>query len=159
MKRTVILSSIFVLLSISFVYAQVSIKAEVDKTSLTSDSTLTYKLTITSLEKNIPAVQLPEFSGFNIVSSAQSSRISLAAGNVKTVMVYTFVLAPTGTGNIKIEPGSIKVKNEAFSTQAFQIEVKQGKDMPKPQIKQGPATPEETQPEPEGTEQSPQITL
>jgi len=175
MKKIIILSVIFTSLFIATSFAQTSIKAEVDKTIVTTDDTITYKLIITSSEKNIPTPQLPKFTGFRVISSAQSSTVSFTKGNIKTIFVYAFILAPTDIGKFKIEPSEIKIKNETFSTASFEIEVnpvrntkplnkenkisngvKQGKAKPKAEPEQEPSIPEETQPE---TEKPPQITL
>ena len=94
--------------------------------------------------------------GFKIISSAQSSTVSFIKGNLKTIFVYAFVLAPTDKGTFKIEPSSIKIKNETYSTGTLEIEVKQGKVKPKAEPEQEPSIPEETQPE---TEEQPQISL
>lgn len=155
MKRIIILSLIFTNLFIAGAFAQTTIKAEVDKTSITTDEVLTYKLIITSLEKSVPTPQLPKFIGFKAISSTQSSSVTFTKGSVKTIVVYAFVLAPTDTGKLKIEPSSIK--NETFSTEPFEIEVKQGKAKPKAEPEKKPPVPEGTQPE--ETEESPQITL
>jgi len=157
MKRIIILSLIFTNLFIAGVFAQTTIKAEVDKTSITTDEVLTYKLIITSLEKSVPTPQLPKFIGFKAISSTQSSSVTFTKGSVKTIVVYAFVLAPTDTGKFRIEPYSIKIKNETFSTEPFEIEVKQGKAKPKAEPEKKPPVPEGTQPE--ETEESPQITL
>lgn len=151
------MSVIFMSLFISAAFGQTSIKAEADKASLTTDETTTYKLTITSVEKNVPTPNLPKFTGFKVIASTQSSSVTFAKGDVKSIIVYAFVLAPTDTGKFKIEPSSIKIKNETFSTEAFEIEVKQGKPKPKAEPKGKPRIPEETQPE--ETEELPQITL
>lgn len=156
MKKVIILSVIFTSLFIAEAFAQTSIKAEVDKTIVTADDAITYKLIITSSEENIPKPQLPKFTGFKIISSVQSSTVSFTKGNVKTIVVYAFVLVPADKGKLKIEPSSIKIKNETYSTATLEIEVQQGKLKPKTQTQQRPSIPEETQPE---TEQPPQITL
>ncbi len=157
MKKIIILSLFFVSVSVAPALAQTYIKAEVDKTSLTTEEILTYKLIVTSLEKDIPTPKLPDFTGFKVASSSQSSSVTFTKGNVKTVAVYAFVLAPTDIGKFKIGPGTIKIKNETFSTGDFVIEVKQGKPKPNAEPKQKPPLPEETHPE--ETEESPQITL
>ncbi len=156
MKKIIILSVIFTSLFIATAFAQASIKAEVDKTIVTTDDTITYKLIITSSEKNIPTPQLPKFTGFRVISSAQSSTVSLTKGNIKTIFVYAFILVPTDIGKFKIEPSEIKIKNETFSSVSFEIEVKQGKANPKAEFEQELSIPEETQPE---IEKLPQITL
>lgn len=147
----------FILFFVSFirVFADTDIKAEVDKTSITIDQTLTYKITITSTEQNIPSPQLPKFKDFDVISKAQSSNFSLAANKVKTVLVYAFVLAPTRTGKFTIEPASVKVKKDTYSSESFEIEARQGKSKPRAPQKERPSLPQGLQPESE----EPQIIL
>jgi len=127
--------------------AETDIKSEVDKLKLATGQDLTYKVTVTSSEKNLPNPQIPEFKGFNILSSAQSSTMSFVKGGVKSILVYAIILAPMETGKLKIEPSQIKVKGKVYSSQGFEIEVSPGKEKSSPQ--------EEGQPETE----NPKVTL
>lgn len=149
MRRFAIIGIVFgsLFLFLGLVSAETSIKAEVDKTSITTDEALTYKLIITSSDKGIPTPQLPKFEGFSVLSQAQSQTMSLVKSNIKTVLVYAFILAPINIGKFKIEPSSIKIKNEAYSTDAFEIEVKQGKTRPTVPQEEKLSLPEKTQPE------------
>jgi len=135
----------FVILSILFftfnAFAETSIETEVDKVKMTTDEALTYKMTINSSERNLPLPKLPKFVGFQAVSQVESSNIAFAGGGIKTVVVYAVVLVPEGIGKFKIEPGTIKIKNKTYSSQAFEIEVVQGKINPR--SKEGPSSPEE----------------
>ena len=124
--RFIIPALSFVLFFAASACAQISIKAEVNNTSITTNDNLTYKLVITSAEKNIPSPQMPKFEGFDVLSQAQSSTLSLAASNIKTTLTFTYILAPKEKGKFKIEPAIIKLKDEVFSSVAFEIEVKQG---------------------------------
>lgn len=110
-------------------FAQTSIKAEVDKTTLTQDETFTYKLIITSSENKLPQPGIATFKGFNVISQAQSSTISFVEGTAKTFLVYAFILAPTKAGKFKIGPSSIKIKDKVYSTDSFEIEVKAAKEI------------------------------
>lgn len=146
------------IITVSFIataFAQTSIKAEVNKTSITTDETLTYKIIITSTEKNIPQPQIPKFTGFNVVSEARSSTFSYLKDGPKTILVFAFVLAPADIGKFEIEPSLIKIKDRTYSADAFEIEVTQDKAKPKaPQEPEEPL-PEESLPKSE----QPQITL
>lgn len=130
MKNRFILSIIFIFLFITTAFAVISIKAEVDKTSLSTDEILSYKITITSSDKKVPAPQIPKFNGFNVLSSAQSSTISFVEGKTKTILVHAFILTPTNIGKFKIEPSTIKIENKIYSTDGFEIEVTQSKKEP-----------------------------
>ena len=155
MRRFIIIGIVFgsLFLFLTFTWAETSIKAEVDKINITTDEVLTYKLIITSSDKKIPTPQLPKFEGFNVLSQAQSQTMSLLKSNVKTILVYAFILAPIDIGKFKIKPGSIKIKNETYSTDTFEIEVKEGKTKPAIPQEEKPSLPKETQPE------DPKITL
>ncbi|MBU0503441.1 MAG: BatD family protein [Candidatus Omnitrophota bacterium] len=131
-KRIVFLFLVIVLFGVGSVFAETTIKAEVDKASLTTNDILTYKIIITSSEKYLS--QQPEvskFDGFNVISQAQSSTVSMVKSEVKTILVYAFILAPQSAGKFKIAPAVIKVKNKSISSQAFEIEVTQGSGEPK----------------------------
>ena len=93
MKKVIILSVIFTSLFIAEAFAQTSIKAEVDKTIVTTDDAITYKLIITSSEENIPKPQLPRFTGFKIISSA--------------LVIYSFIYpAPLARGGVQCKDHS-----------------------------------------------------
>ena len=155
MKRTIALVLIFIFLFITPAIAETSIKAEVDKKSITTDEMLTYKLTIISSEKKLPTPEVPKFEGFNVISQAQSSTISFVKSDIKTILVYAFILAPTDVGKCNIGPSTIKIKDKTYSTEPLEIEVTQGKAKPGEKPAQKPSLPPVPQPE---TEQ-PQITL
>ena len=102
---------------------EISIKAEVDKTKLTADETLRYRITVESGLKEIAAPEVADFKGFTVASQLQSSSVSVVKGVVKTTAAYTFILIPLETGKLTIEPSTIKVGQKIYSTQPFEIEV------------------------------------
>ena len=155
MKRIAIFAVIFTLFFISASFAETAIKAEVDKNKITTDETLTYKIVITSSENKLPGPEVPKFEGFSIISQAQSSTISFVTGKIKTILVYAFILGPTDKGKFIIPPAIIKVNNETYSSDSFEIEVTMGKTLPKPKLQESPVFPKEGQP----PSKEPQITL
>jgi hypothetical protein len=134
MKRAIIYNIIFIFLSSALAFAQIHIKAEVDKTSISTGEVLTYKLTIASTEKNTPPPQIPEFKGFNIISQAQSSTISLSGKDTQTIVVYAFILAPQDTGKFQIEPSKINLAGKTYYTDSFEIEVTEPLPLPEESI-------------------------
>ena len=158
MKTGLILSIITALALLSAhgtCLADTSIKAEVGKTSITTDETLTYKLTITSDEKKLPQPELPDFANFSVVYSAQSSTLSVAKNSTRTTVSYSYILAPLEAGKFTVGPGRVKAGDKTYSSQAFEIEVKQGVNQPQPPHKQEPPQPEEEIPE----SKEPQFTI
>lgn len=154
MKRLIFFLVAFIFILTKAAFAETSLKAEVDKASITTDETVTYKLVITSSEKQLPQPQLPKFEGFNAISSAQTSQVSVSGGNIKTSVVYALILLPKSAGKFKIEPAQIKIKKEVYSSDTFEIEVRQGKEKPNPPQEE-PSFPERSRPE----SKEPQITL
>lgn len=155
MRNSIAATLIFIFLFVNIVFAQTSLKAEIDKTQITTDETVTYKLTIISPERQIPNPQLPKFTGFKVISQAKSSHISLGGSENKTVITYQFILVPIDIGKFKLQPATVKIKNEVYSTDGFEIEVKPGKTKPQTQPKERILPPEGLPPETE----KPQITL
>ena len=154
MKNKLILYGVFsVLLCSTSAFAETTIKAEVDKPRITTDEALTYKLTVSSAEKNIPQPQVPGFEGFAVISQAQSSTISFMQRGPKAILIFIYILAPLNTGKFTIRPSQIKIQGKTYTSEAFEIEVLQGKGEPQPQ-------PERHLPPSKGTETGqPQVTL
>jgi len=154
-KKIILLVLLFILSSGAFVFAETSVKAEVNRMSLTTDQTLTYKLVINSSVKRIPQPKLPTFDGFVALSNAQTSQISISGGKQKTSVIYVFVLAPVKAGKFKIGSSEITIEGTKYSSDSFELEVKQGKARPqaKPEIK--PTLPKKSPP----TTEEPQFTL
>ena len=136
-------------------FAEIEIKAQVDKNKLTTDELLTYKLIITSTEKNTPQPQVPKFAGFDVVSQAQSTTVSFVKSNIKNIIIYAFILAPKDTGLLRIEYSQIKFKSKIFRTETFDIVVTKGKTQPETSPQQKPTFPEENQPD----TKYPQVTI
>ena len=106
---------------------EVRIKAEVDKVSITTDEDITYKLIISSETlKNLPQPEFPKFENFSVLSSAQTSQISLDKGELKALLIYVFILQPKQSGQLQIGPSKIVVNKKEYLSQQFKIEVKQG---------------------------------
>ena len=112
-----------IIFPLSFAYANIEIKAEVDKQKLSTDELLTYKLTVLSAQKSTPAPQVPNFTGFNIISQAQSNTVSFAKSKFQNIIVYAFILSPKEAGKFKIEPSQIKLQGQTYQAEAFEIEV------------------------------------
>ena len=155
MRKIAFLTIIFVFLFIAHAFADTSIKAAVDKLKLSTDETLTYKVTIISTDKRLASPQIPSFKGFSVLSQVESSNMSFVKNEIKTTLIYEFILVPTDVGKFKIDPSSIKILNKTLSTDSFEIEVTLGKIKPQAPPEQKPTPPEQGQPESE----EPQVTL
>ena len=160
MKRRLIAVIIAVIFLPVISFAEISIKAEVDKSKITTDEQLTYKVVITSNEKQVPPLNIPQFTGFRVLSTANSSTMTFVKNQVKTFLAYVFILAPAELGKLKIEPSYLKTKDDILPTKSFEIEVVQGQTrlepLPKPEEK-SPLPKKDIFPAPDSKQ--PQITL
>jgi hypothetical protein len=159
--RFPILTILFILTASAISLAETTIKAEVDKATITTAELLTYKLIIASSEKLIPPPKIPQFKGFIVVSQAESTTTSFQKGGMQSILVYALILLPKQAGKLKIEPAEIALGTRIYSSESFEIEVEKGTD-PLPQLpeeKQPPA--EKQEPSEEGSLDSdqPQYTL
>jgi hypothetical protein len=154
-NKTLVITLLLIFSACIKAFAETTIKAEVDKLSITLDETVTYKLIIGSTEKRLPEPTVPDFAGFNVISQAQSSTISFVKGGIQSVLVYAFILEPQAVGKFKIKPSLIKVKNKTISSAGFEIEVKPEKPGTKKAPEEKPAPLPEAPPE----SQEPQVTL
>jgi len=153
--RILLFIIIFIFLPLVYIYADTSIKAQVDKVNLTTDDGLVYKITISSDQKRLPVPEFPKFEGFKVISKGQSSNISFSQGVIKTGLSYEFILMPLKTGKLNIPAAKIKIGSEIYSSQAFELNVTKGKIQLKPNLKEIPDQPDKSIPE----SLSPKVTL
>ncbi len=155
-KKFIITIILFILSFARVVFAETAIKAEVNKTKITTDEAVTYKIIIISTEKNTPSPTFPKFAGFKVISQIQSSTVSFVKNNVETNLTRIFLLTPINIGKFKIEPSSIKIKGKTYSTEGFEIEITEGKTKPSLPQEKEPASPKGL---PSEEQEPPKITL
>jgi len=130
LKKILLLFLGFSLLFVSVLFAEVSLRCEVDKKNISTDEELVYKLIVNSSEKNIPAPKPPAFKEFDVISQAQSSTVVFTAGSVKNLLVCTYILLPLQPGKFKIEPSTVTIEGETYKSEEIEIEVLPGARRP-----------------------------
>lgn len=125
----------FILVCSSACFAQVELKAEVDKQKISTDEGVVYKLLITAAGEPMPQPELPAFQDFNITAQVSTSNIEIAGNESKFTVLYIFVLAPKAAGKFVIESATAKAQAGVVSSGQFEIEVTQGKKKHGPPIK------------------------
>jgi hypothetical protein len=123
---------ILLLLSVTPGYAQGNgvISASVDRTSLSTDETLTLAVTINADVSNPPSPSLPSLEGFTIVGSGSSSQISIVNGTVSTQLIYSYRLQPYAPGDLVIDPIGVTLNGQTFTTEPITVQVTQGTGTP-----------------------------
>ena len=130
--RAALLIFFFVLASKGNVFAETTLRAEVDKTSIAISETLTYKLVFTSTDSKLPAPTPPAFKDFVIVAQSQSSTMRWVRNKITTANEYVFILAPTKGGVLQIAPSTVKTPKGIISSEAFSITVVKSSSKPRP---------------------------
>ena len=115
-----------------FAQGQSPISATVDRTSLTTDDTLTLTVTINANIANPPQPSLPGLAGFNIIGSSTSSQISIVNGAMSSRLNYNYSLQPYEAGTLVIEPVGVTIDGQAYTTAPINVQVTQGTGAPSP---------------------------
>lgn len=111
------------LLFISTVFAEISLRCEVDKKTISFGEQLVYKLIIRYSGKKLPTPKLPTFDAFEIISQAQSSAVVYGPGSVKNQLAYTYILVPLQPGNFTIEPSTVVTQGKTYACEEVKIKV------------------------------------
>lgn len=101
------------------------VTAEVDRTELTTDETLTLTLTIKGSGSVAPPA-LTGLQGFVMLGRSSATSISIVQGKTTAEMEYAFTLRPIETGTLTIDPISVTVDGRSHSTEPITVEVAQG---------------------------------
>ncbi len=111
---------LFVIL-VSTVYAEIELKAEVDKKSVSTDDEIIYKLSVSaSGEKQLPLPKFPGFKGFLVISQANTSNISIKGRESILKAIYVFILLPQEIGKLTIDAAEIKASGKVYKSDSFE---------------------------------------
>ncbi len=102
------------------------IVATVDRATLSTDEALVLTVSVNAGIINPPNPTLPTLNGFNIIGSSSSSQISLINGSMSSQLTYSYRLQPYEAGNLVIEPVSVILNGQTFSTEPITVQVTQG---------------------------------
>jgi hypothetical protein len=110
----------------AFAQDDITFTASVNRTTITTDDTLTLQLTLTGTFSGANQPQLPPLEGLAIVGTSQSSQFSIINGKTSSQIVFTYRLQPTQIGSLTIPAISIQMGGQAYQTDPIAIEVTQG---------------------------------
>jgi len=121
------------------------IAASVDRTRLSTDETLTLAVILNVDVSNPPNPTLPSLEGFTIVGSGTSSQISIVNGAISTQLIYSYVMQPYATGDLVIDPISVTLNGQTYSTEPITVQVTQGTGTPPTAPSSNPSAPTSTE--------------
>lgn len=127
MRRLLPILSIFALAALpcaaAFAQQSVSISAEVDKTTVSLNDSLSLTVTVSGSGADMPEPQLPSLPNFNVYSSGQSNNISIVNGRVSSSLVYSFSLTPRFVGKATIKPITLRAGGQVYQTEPIDVTI------------------------------------
>ena len=102
-----------------FAWAQISVSAQVDKTSLTLDDELTLTVTVQGAVSPLTMPQLPSLPAFNVYSR----EIDQTSINGKSTSVFRYVMLPRFAGKADIGAVTVKYNGKTYKTDPISISV------------------------------------
>lgn len=114
------------------------ITATVDASSLTTDDVLTLNVSVDASNGTPPQPTMPLLDGFNLVGSSMSTNMTFINNVVTGTVNYLYFLQPTRTGTLAIQPFTVSINGQTYSTLPIFVQVTQGQALPTSQA--GPAT-------------------
>lgn len=109
---------------------QPPITASVDRNALTTDDTLTLTVVVNANSQQPPRPQLPSLEGFAVVGNSTSSQLQIVNGVVSSSVAYAYRLQPLQTGALTIDPVTVTLDGQTYSTQPITVQVTQGTGSP-----------------------------
>lgn len=125
---------------------EITFSAGVDKTQVDLNEQIILTIQVSGNVQNIPQPQLPALKNFNVYASGRTQNFSFVNGQTSYTASFNYILIPTSTGQLIIEPAEITLEGKTYRTNPINITVTQGASAPptnQPQIK--PPTPSKTQ--------------
>ncbi len=98
----------------------------VDRTSLSTSDTLLLTIEVNSPDQSPPQPNLPALDGFTVVGRSNSSQISIINGAISAKVIYQYRLQPIQSGTLTIQPVTISINGQTYSSQPLTIEVTAG---------------------------------
>ena len=106
--------------------AQSPVTAQVDRNQLSTDETLQLTVVVDSSAGRASQPSLPPLDGFQILGTSSGTSISIVNGSMTSAASYNYILRPTSTGQLIINPITVTVGGQAYTTQPITVEVSQG---------------------------------
>lgn len=115
---------IFLLITITSVFADITFEATIDKTVLTIDEQLTLTITISGVDANkIKDINLSSLKDFEVINSSRSQNISIVNGKYSSFLEIRYILSPTKIGKFTIPALELEHRGTKFKTQPIEVEV------------------------------------
>lgn len=128
----IIFSLLLALLLAAPALAQNPITARVDETTVAADGQLTLTVTVTGDFLTIPRPDISQIQDFIVVSSGQSTQVSIVNGKMTSQGVFIYRLQPLAEGDVIIAPVTVNINGTEYSTDPIAVQVLPAGSMTQP---------------------------
>jgi len=122
-SRGLVVALTLVLLGLPLSAGELSIKATVDKTTVSLDDTVSYTVTLSGGNEDVPAPSLPKFVNLSLVSNYRSSNISIINGQASVSSSVTYILKPQAVGAASIGAASLVFNGKTYWADPIEVKV------------------------------------
>ncbi len=137
--KVVFLFIVIIFLAVHVSIAQeITFSAGVDKSQVGLNEQIVLTIQVSGNVQNIPQPQLPALKNFNVYASGRTQNFSFVNGQTSYTASFNYILIPTSTGQLTIEPAEITLEGKTYRTNPINITVTQGASLPpntQPQVK------------------------
>jgi hypothetical protein len=109
---------------------QSPVTAEVDRNFLSTDDALVLTVTIDTGAGDAARPTLPTMNDFQILGSSSGTQITVVNGNMTVQETYSYSLRPLREGALVIDPITVQINGQTYTTDAITVEVTQGTGQP-----------------------------
>ncbi len=110
--------------------AQSPVRAEVDRTDITSDDVLILSIIIEDANGNATEPQFEGIDGFAAQGKSSSTQLSIINGQRSRQTIYQYSLIPTQLGTLTVPAAHVTVDGNAYVTDPIHVNVTQGNGQP-----------------------------
>ena len=105
---------------------QSPVTAEVDRNFLSTDDALVLTVAVDTSTGDAARPTLPTMNEFQILGSSSGTQISIVNGDMTVMETYSYSLRPLQAGSLTINPISVQINGQTYTTQPITVEVTQG---------------------------------
>jgi len=110
--------------------AQSPVRAEVDRTDITSDDVLILSIIIEDANGNANEPQFEAMDDFAAQGRSSSTQLSIINGQRSRQTIYQYSLIPTKLGTVTVPAAHVTVDGNAYVTDSIYVNVTQGNGQP-----------------------------
>ena len=134
MNKKFLFTTILTLLILSVMalpaLGQSPVTAEVDRNFLSTDDALVLTVTIDTGAGDAARPTLPTMNDFQILGSSSGTQITVVNGDMTVQETYSYSLRPLREGALVIDPVTVQINGQTYTTDPITVEVTQGTGQP-----------------------------